>query len=130
MSNEIIQPMSPGDVLKWLERHPKPWKINNEFFRNTYISGGANNEIDADDLAAYALYLELCVCQQRGEIEELQRMHSALVELYDKLKREHEPDSYCLYCNEGMLETDREFVDQRDSVHCSQECVDKAEAQW
>lgn len=128
MSNEIIQPMSPGDVQKWLERHPKPWKANHELFGNSCITDQANNEIDGDDLAAYVLFLEHCRCQQQGEIEAFKEMHDALVESYNKLKREHEPDYHCEYCGDGMLESDRNYSGSSDMMHCSQECADKAEA--
>lgn len=128
MREEIIQPMKPSAVDNWLERHPKPWKANHELFGNSCITDQANNEIDGDALAAYVLFLEHCRVQQRGVIEELKMRYAWLVELYDKLKREHEPDYHCEYCGDGMLNDDREFLDTRNAVNCSQECVDKAEA--
>ena len=101
MNEQVIQSMSPVDVQKWLERHPKPWKVNNSLFGRTYILDGATNEIDADDLAAYALFLE----------------------------RRENAYCYCYFCQRGMLEGEPEFTDSWDIVHCSQECLDKAEAQ-
>ena len=101
MSNEIIQPMSPGDVHKWLERHPKPWKANNELFGLAYILDSANNEIDAGGRAAYALYLE----------------------------RRDNACCNCYFCEKGMLDGEPEFECSWGFVHCSQECVDKAEAE-
>lgn len=109
MSNEIIDPMKPGDVEPFLVKHPKPWVWSICAGLHQIEDANQNEITDLENLLRYIAYLE-----QDNE----------------RMRREHEPDSYCLYCNEGMLETDREFVDQRDSVHCSQECVDKAEAQW
>lgn len=126
-----MQPMTKEEAERFLKWNPKPWSDDYSAHCTTpCIVSNDKVRIRRKELLRYIAYLEQRVCHQRGELEESQRVHSALVESYNKLKREHEPDFYCEYCSGGMLETDREFVDQLDSVHCSQDCVDKAEAQW